>query len=221
MLNKLINMQNYIFDMDGTLVNSSETVLLCLKKACQNAGQDVIENNLTPNIIGPPLKEIIKLIISDKTNEAVLGKISAEFRKIYDNYESDSSPMYENTYEWLITLKNSGKRLFLATNKPKIPTMRLIKKLKLDMFEDIYTIDKYTNRSISKIEMIENIINNNNLEKNKTIMVGDAKSDIDAAHCAGIKAIGVLWGYCRDKQSLKESSDFIMDINELKVLETV
>lgn len=87
------------------------------------------------------------------------------------------------------------------------------------MLEDIYTIDKCEGKYISKQEMIEAIIEKYSLEKSETIMIGDAPSDIKAAHKNGIKAVGVLWGYGRDKNVLKEISDFILDISDLKVLE--
>jgi len=213
--------QNYIFDMDGTLVNSSEEVLFCLKKSCENFNATINTANFTPDVIGPPLRDIIKAIIIDDENEELIKNINNEFRRIYDNDENDKSSMYENTYNWLVSLKKSGKRLFLATNKPTIPTQRLIKKLNLDMFEDYYTIDKYPEKHISKSEMISEIVEKYSLEKSKTVMVGDAPSDIKAAHCADIKAIGVLWGYGNHEKALREISDFIMNINDLKVLQKI
>ncbi len=50
---------NYIFDLDGTLVNSSEEVLLCFKKAFIAASYSIDESRLTSDVIGPPLRQII------------------------------------------------------------------------------------------------------------------------------------------------------------------
>jgi len=143
MLNRLERFENFIFDMDGTIIDSSEEVLLCLKKACGFHNAEINANNFSPDVIGPPLWDIVQAIIVDCENQDLIDKITADFRKIYDNDENDKSEMYENTYRWLVFLKNSGKKLFLATNKPTTPTKRLLKKFDLDMFEDFYTIDKY------------------------------------------------------------------------------
>lgn len=212
--------KNYIFDMDGTLVDSSEEVLSCLKKACELNNARINMENFSPNVIGPPLKEIIRSVIFDFDNEDLLVKITADFRKIYDYDENDKSPMYENTYEWLMSLKNAGKNLFLATNKPTISTKRLVKKLKLDMFEDFYTIDKHEGSHMRKSEMIEEIVEKYNLGKSETIMIGDAPSDINAAHDAGVKAVGVLWGYGNHREKLIEISDFVVELKDLRILET-
>lgn len=202
--------KNYIFDMDGTLVDSSEEVLSCLKKACELNNAKINMQNFSSNVIGPPLREIIKSVILDSHNEDLITKITSDFRRIYDNDENDKSSLYENIYEWLVSLGKSGKKLFLATNKPTIPTKRLIKKLNLNMFEDIYTIDKYAGKHISKQEMVEEIILKYGLKKSETIMVGDAPSDVKAAHNNEISALGVLWGYGDDKTSLMEKSDFVL-----------
>ena len=62
-------MNNYIFDLDGTIINSSKEVLLCFEKAFERANYVIDKSRLTPNVIGPPLKEIIKLIQSLKVKE--------------------------------------------------------------------------------------------------------------------------------------------------------
>jgi len=221
MLNKFEHINNFIFDMDGTIVDSSEEVLQCLKQACNNHNAEININNFSPDVIGPPIKEIIKNIIVDFKNETLVGKIITDFRKIYDNDENDQSQMYEMIFEWLKFLKNSNKRLFLATNKPAKPTERLIKMLNLNMFEEVYTIDKYPDRQLSKKEMITEIVEKYNLTKAETLMVGDAPSDIKAAHLANIKAIGVLWGYGNEKETLVEISDYIINVNDLKILQKV
>lgn len=213
--------QNFIFDMDGTLVDSSSEVLFCLRKACESVSAEINEANFTPNVIGPPLKEIIKSIIVDKNNEELVANVTAEFRHIYDNDENDKSSMYEGAYQWLLSLKSSGKKLFLATYKPTIPTRRLMKKLNLDMFEDIYTIDKYEGRVCSKCEMISEIVQKYGLKKPETVMVGDAPSDIISAHDAGVKAIGALWGYGNHREILLKMSDFTFEISDLKVLQKI
>ena len=105
---------------------------------------------------------------------------------------------------------DSFKKIFIATNKPKIPTMRLVQKLNITFFNDIYTTDKYDCKKLTKRQMIEEIISKHSLVKEKTIMVGDILSDIEAAHEAGIQSIGALWGYSSNKNLLAEKSEFII-----------
>ena len=208
-------MLNYIFDLDGTIINSSNEVLLCFEKAFAKANYKIDKSKLTPHVIGPPLKEIIKLI-APEIPENDMQQVMANFREIYDYDENDISEYYSGIEEFLRQAKKDGKRLFIATFKPEKPTRRIEKQFKMDMFEDIYTIDKF-GKHITKAEMIEDILNKYNLKKEETVMIGDAPSDVIAAKQAGIKGIGVLWGYGENKTPLIENADIIVkNTEELK-----
>ena len=208
--------QNFIFDLDGTLVNSSEEILLCLKKAFEKSNYFIDEQKFTSNVIGPPIKQIINMLAPELTDENLILDIVKKFRQIYDYDENDISIMYDGLYELLSDLKNKGKKLFIATFKPQIPTVRIVDKFKIKhFFDDIYTIDKF-GKNITKDEMINDIIEKYGLERSQTIMIGDAKSDAIAARQAGVKSIGVFWGYGKDKTELIKNADYIIkDVKEL------
>lgn len=206
-----MSIKNLIFDLDGTLINSSEEVLKCFEKAFEIAKYSIDKKRLSSDVIGPPLSEILKVLAPDLNNEEKISEIIANFRQIYDYSEDDISVMYDGIYDLLCELKNSNYKLFIATFKPDIPTQRLIKKFNLEtFFDDIYTIDKF-GKKITKEEMIKDIILKYNLKMNETIMVGDAASDMIAAKGSGIKGFGVLWGYGSDKEPLKQNADFIIN----------
>ena len=201
---------NWIFDLDGTLVNSSDEVLECFKKAFDASNYSIDESRFTSDVIGPPLKQIIHTLAPELSNDETIADIIKNFRQIYDYDEGDISVMYEGMYDLLLQLKKEGKNLFIVTFKPTIPTMRLIKKFNLSMFDDIYTIDKF-GKQITKSEMITDIMSKYKLEKSKTVMIGDAPSDVTAAKEAGVVGVGVLWGYGSDKSKLIENADFTVE----------
>ena len=203
-------MSNYIFDLDGTLINSSLEVLSCMEKAFFKSNYPIDKSNLTTNVIGPPLKEIIKLIAPELEDEDKIAEVTQNFRETYDVNQEDMSEVYPNVYKVLERLKANNHRLFMATFKPNKPTMRIIKQYKLDYFEEIYTIDKFGS-FITKEEMIKQIVEKYCLKKSETYMIGDALSDIQAAKNAGVTAVGVLWGYGDNKQPLIDNADIILE----------
>lgn len=210
-----MQINNYIFDLDGTIINSSNEVLICFEKAFAQANYQIDKTRLTPNVIGPPLKEIIKLI-APKIDEHTIEIVMENFRQIYDYDEQDVSEYYSGILEFLLQAKNAGKRLFIATYKPEKPTRRIEKQFKMDMFEEIYTIDKF-GEHITKIQMINDILSKYNLKKEETVMIGDAPSDVISAKESGITGIGVLWGYGDNKTDLIKSSDYtVKNVQELK-----
>ncbi len=200
--------ENYIFDLDGTIVNSSEEIIKCLKQAFCNANITVAEEKFSSDIIGPPIHQIIKSVC-EHIDEVSLKTVISNFRKIYDYDTEDVSFLYEGVFETLEMLKASDKRLFVATFKPNVPTIRLMKLLDLNMFEAAYTVD-YPDNFSTKTEIVNALISKYKLDKNKTVMVGDASSDMIAAKENGIFGIGALWGYGTDKTSLKANADLII-----------
>lgn len=209
MLKPLKNIENFIFDMDGTILNSSVEVLKCLKKAYEETGIPYDSSRLSANVIGPPLRGIFQLISPEISDDQVLNELESIYKKYYDYSEDDSSFLYDGILDLLERLKALNKKLFIATNKPSIPSKRLVKAFNLN-FNDIYTIDKYENRRINKQEMIQDIIQKYNLDKTKTIMIGDAHGDVIAGKINGLISVGVLWGYEKDKKDLIESSDIVV-----------
>ena len=107
-------LNNFIFDLDGTIINSSKEVMICFEKAFAKADYPIDKSRLTHNIIGPPLPEIVKLIAPeiDKNN---LDKIVKNFHQIYDYDENDISEIYAGMYEFLcrwIKAAHSGKHAY-------------------------------------------------------------------------------------------------------------
>lgn len=211
MFKQFNNFDNFIFDLDGTLIDSSFEVLRCLEKAFNECNVKFDKDKLTTNIMGPSLAEIVKLVIPTLEDKQIIQNIVSRYRSLYDNDTNDQTQLYDGILNWLSYLKSTNKKIFIATNKPKIPTMRLIKSLNIDFFNDIYTVDKYDNKKLTKQQMIEEIIEKYSLIKSKTVMIGDVLSDIDSAHQANISAIGALWGYSDNKQLLIEKSEFIIE----------
>jgi phosphoglycolate phosphatase len=205
-------MDNFIFNLDGTLLDSSHEILQCLKQALNENFIVYDKSKLNTDIMGPSLKEIIKLIVPELNDEKIINSIVARYRFLYDYNNKDLSKLYDGIFDWLEYLIKENKKIFIVTNKSKIPTMRLVNTLNINFFNDILTPDKYSqDKRLKKQEMIEDIIIKHKLQKEKTVMVGNVLSDIDSAHNAGIKAIGALWGYAKDINSLKETADFILD----------
>lgn len=204
-------LENFIFDLDGTVINSAEEILLCLKKALKEADCAIDEKKLNSDIIGPPLKQIIASVAPEIKDEALINEIVRNYRKIYDYDENDISVLYDGVYEFIKNLNKNGKKVFIATFKPMVPTMRIVKMYGLlDILTDVYGPDKYET-PMNKEDMINAIVSKYGLNKNETIITGDAASDINAGKNAGVVTAGALWGYGKDKVFLKTNSDYAFD----------
>lgn len=197
-----------IFDLDGTVLNSSKDVMLCLGDAFEKENLEIDKTKLNPNIIGPPLNKMVKAVLPGIDDEMNLRVVS-NYNEIYDSGKYNNTKLYDGIYELLVRLKSANKKLFLATNKPNISTHLLIKKYDLSMFDDVYAFDMYGKELLTKTQMVKEIIEKYNLDIKKTVMIGDSPGDVLAAKNNGIKSIGALWGYGDNKQPLIENADIV------------
>ena len=187
---------NYIFDLDGTIADTAFDIIDSLKQAIINAGcyYESIDKKLNVNLIGPPIREILKNIDANIDKETV-ECIVENFRHIYDNNQYHNTMLYDGIFELLNSLKQNNKKLFIATNKPQKPSLRIMEMLGMkDYFSEIVCIDSITAVS-SKQNMVEYLISRWGLDTEKTIMIGDSESDITAAKNNSIKCIAILSGY--------------------------
>lgn len=196
---------NLIFDFDGTIIDSSEDILISLKKSYEKCALKF--PNVDSNIIGKPIEGIIKDLSPELAQEEIFN-IKNWFRDIYDNCGFENTKLYEGIKEFLEFLKD--EELFLVTNKPKSPTYKILFKLKiLNNFKDIICVNSSPYLH-NKSEMIREIIKAWDLEKDKTILIGDTFIDHAAAKENNVSFLSCLYGYEQNKKDLEEKSDFIV-----------
>jgi len=193
--------ENIIFDLDGTLIDSVEDVAICLQKAYSMVC-NINEIKISRFDIGPPLYNMIKKLSPD-LNEEQIESIIAIFRNCYDSSDYNKTFLYSGVRELLIKLKEGNIKLFLATNKPIIPTKKIVKKLRIEYFLDIVTSDS-EHVTMNKTEIIGHLIKKWNMDEEKTIMIGDTPSDVIASHNNSISSVALLKGY-GDIKSLYDS----------------
>lgn len=118
-------MQNLIFDLDGTIIDSSCQILKCLNEALIECGINDLLNDKA--IIGPPIRKILKNKFPNFTNEEK-EKIEKVFRRKYDYPENDLTSIYDICSLFFKEIKKyQNIMLYLCTYKPYKPTYRIIK----------------------------------------------------------------------------------------------
>ncbi|VVB93007.1 Phosphoglycolate phosphatase [uncultured archaeon] len=184
---------NIIFDLDGTLIDSAGDIIHCLKKAYFSI-PEYSNVEISSAFIGPPLNELIKKITPDITEEQT-QIVTKEFRNCYDNSSFSKTILNDGVYKLIQDLKHLNIKIFIATNKPILVTKKILTNLKIDVFDDVVSLDALAGKKMNKTEMISYIIKKWNLHMDTTLMVGDDASDIIAAHNNDMSAVAILDGY--------------------------
>ena len=185
-----------IMDLDGTLVDSQEFIISATTVAFRDEGLKVPKRENILSIIGLSLAEAFRVLNKD-LNEKQIKKLISAFKNCYNTFSQEQliSPLYENAKNFLENLKrNEEIILAIATGKGLKGLLQILKAHNLEaFFSKLQTSDFYPSKPDPT--MLVSLMKTLKIKTEDAVMVGDTDFDISMAHRAGIKSIGVLWGY--------------------------
>lgn len=212
-------MKNYdviLFDLDGTLTDSSPGIINSIIYALNKYGISVENTAKLRKFLGPPLHESFKEFYGfddEKAMEAV-----KYYREYFSTKGLFENRVYNGIPELLQNLADNGKRLILATSKPQNFTDRIMEHFNLTRYFEFVAGSNMDGTRSKKAEVIEYALNKCQItDKSKVVMVGDRKHDIIGAKAAGIDSISVEYGY-GDYNELKtaDATYIAKTVDELK-----
>ena len=206
----------WIFDFDGTLVDSEVAIKHCYLKVTEKLIPERI-NFVKKILIGPTLEETTRTILTKKKLH-LKNQFMREFQSKYDGEIVLETPMYPNVTEILENLKSNGDSLSVLTNKRVIPTHKLINHYRWnDLFDWVACMNEYPDLK-NKSELLDKQdISKKNYSK--ILLVGDTVNDGLAAEKNEIDFIKVNYGYGQ-KQDWQSINIFksIDNFNELLLI---
>lgn len=200
--------QNLFFDLDGTLTDSMPGITRAVQYALRHYGIEAEDLNALSPFVGPPLHESFKEYYQFSDKDA--GEAVYVFREYYNEKGWMENAPYDGVEDMLKALKESGKKLYVATSKPDEMAKRVLSHFGLtEYFEFIGGANDDSTR-VKKDDVIRYVMENCGLtDLESIVMVGDRKHDIEGAHKVGIKAVGVLYGYGDEKELKEAGADWI------------
>lgn len=189
------NMYDYVFfDLDGTISDSSEGITKGIQIALNHMGIEAGDRNELRRFIGPPLKYSFKNFygFDDEQCEEGIRKYS-EYYSVTGLFENIP---YPGIKELLIKVKESGRKIVLATSKPEVFAKQILEKFEFAEYFDLIAGSSLNEGRGNKNEVIEYALESlGNPELSKVVLVGDTRFDAEGANLIGIDCIGVLYGF--------------------------
>ena len=187
-----------IFDLDGTLTRSEEGIWNCVKYAAQKLGFPEPDAPTLRKFIGPPLGYSFREYMG--MDEAMADKAVATYRERYNVVGLFENRVFPGIRRLLRTLKREGWYIGIATGKPQKASERIIEHFGLNKY-----IQKIcgptTDHRADKIDLIKNALPEGwDASTDDLWMVGDRKFDVEGAIGAGVKSIGVGYGYGSEEE---------------------
>lgn len=107
--------QAVLFDLDGTLLDTSEGILSSVKYTIDVMGFEPIDDDLFETFIGPPIQHTLQRIYN--LDDATRDKAAAVFRDHYSTVDLCKAKLYDGVLETLSELKKKGIKIAVATYK--------------------------------------------------------------------------------------------------------
>ena len=215
-----------IFDLDGTLLNTLEDLA--------DAANHVLAEHHFPThpvdayryFVGNGMPTLIQRILpKEHRDEDTFNTCLHEFLEYYTIHMHDKTTVYDGLTEVLETLQRQHIKLAVATNK----VHSALAPLMANFFPTVQWDALFGQREGVPVkpdpQIVYDILKATGCTKEETLYFGDTAVDMDTAHGAGLKAVGVLWGY-RPRTELEEANAEIIiknpdDILHLKYLSTL
>lgn len=196
-----------LFDLDGTLIDSTEAIISCFYHAFNELNFDFDGNeDDIKELIGYPLDIMFQSL---GVSQDVVWDFVDSYKKRYREISRDKTILLENAFE-AVKLASSFARVSVVTTKTRIYSTPLLEHLGLlDFFEVIIGREDVQNPKPHP-EPIKLAMEKMNVDEttHNIWMVGDTKLDLISASESNINSVGVLCGYAL-KEELEEFTKFI------------
>lgn len=192
----MTTMRLAVFDCDGTLVDSEANIGTAMARCFAEAGLPDPGRAATRRIVGLSLFEAMQAL-HPEGDDALHARLAASYKTCFQTLRAEGrvqEPLFDGIRAALAALEGDGWLLGVATGKSDRGL-----ELALDghgirrRFLTLQTADRHPSKPHPA--MLHAAMAETGAEPAGTVMIGDTSYDIRMAHNAGVRAIGVAWGY--------------------------
>lgn len=193
---------NYIFDLDGTLLDTLNDLAASTNHALRQHGMPEHTTDEVRRMVGNGVAKLIERAVPQGLDNPDYEQVLADFKTHYSVHSMDTTRPYPGIEELLHTLKQQGKRLAVVSNKFCTATEALCRHFFGDTIEVAIGESERIRKKPAPDAVIE-AMRRLNAHKENTVYVGDSEVDVATAHNSGLPCISVTWGF-RDRALLTD-----------------
>ena len=199
-----------LFDFDGTIADTSEGILKCVRYALGKAGIEETDENRLREFLGPPLSYIFRKNYLD--DEEAAWKFVRDYRELYNPEGYKLFSLYPGAEDMLRELEDRGVGRVIVSGKPAAMVRKIVEfKGITELFDGEVCLDP-SNGDPDKTGVILRAMKEfGNVDPSRTVMVGDREYDIAPAKKLGLFTVGVTFGYGTAKELTDSGADALAD----------
>ena len=206
-------MKACIFDLDGTLTNTLESMTYSVNLTLKEMGLSQITKDQCRMFVGNGARVLIEesLKVSGDPKASRIEEGMKIYGRIFDQNCTYHVTPYEGIPEMLKALKDKGIQLAVLSNKPDRQTVKVVKAIFGEELFDYAQGQKEGIRRKPEPDGVWYLMEQMHVSKEECLYIGDSEVDAATGRNAGLKTIGVLWGF-RDRKTLETAgADDLID----------
>ena len=203
-------MNLFIFDLDGTLIDSAMDLALSVNAMRRHMGMPELNHTTINSYVGEGARVLMERALGPGAPEADVDRALEYFLTFYRTHALENTKLYPGVRESVEELHSRGKILAVLTNKPVRISQDIVTALGLgEKFFRVYGGNSFEQKKPDPIG-VTTLLGETSLAASETMLVGDSAVDIRTARNAGITACGVTWGF--DPAGMRAAApDLIID----------
>lgn len=185
-----------VFDCDGTIVDSQAAIIRSMEAAFTAAKLPAPDHIAVRRIVGLSLPQALLELAPTATTDQHADALEA-YKAHFRNSRSDGTleqPLYPGIASLLGRLHAAGVVLGVATGMSDRGLEACLTRHDIrGLFGTLQTADRHPSKPHPA--MLETALFEAAVKPGEAVMIGDTVYDIAMAHAAGVRSIGVAWGY--------------------------
>ncbi len=209
-----------VWDVDGTLIDSRSSIFRAAVEAAHAINIDPPTYDQVRAIVGVSLFDALAMMRPDLDSETI-ALYTHEFQQAFLRFHADpdfNEDLYLGAEDTLRALKAEGWLLGMATGNSRRGVTRTVAKHGWgDLFDVTFCADDGPSKPHP--QMLQRNLDALGVATHEAVMIGDASHDMKMARNAGVRAIGVSWGFHTvEELQAAGAHDIVHDFTELKTL---
>ena len=204
-MNKMV-----IFDLDGTLLDT-------LDDLCNSVNYSLRTNNFPERslaevrtFVGNGIRLLIERSVPEGTSKDLIDKTFECFKTYYAVHCNDKTKTYPGVMDMLKELKKNGYKIAVLSNKAQYAVTKLCNIYFNNLLDDAVGARENVAKKPSP-DALYICAENNNINLNNVIYVGDSDVDVATANNAGVRGIAVTWGFRSRELLIKCGAENLAD----------
>ncbi len=205
------SLKAYIFDLDGTLIDSLADIAESINRMLDARGYPRCEQEVFKQMVGDGMEKLVERALPEHAREeSLILTCVEEYRAHYDTLWNAQTKPYEGIVEMLAVLKGRGMKLGVISNKAHRFTVPMTEHFfGTGVFDHILGQRAEVPRKPTPDgahEMAAFL----GLETSEMAYIGDSGIDMAFAKNSGMQAIGVRWGFRGEKELIEHGADLLV-----------